>query len=1005
MSDQVLTFVEWLNRSAELWWQCFGAAAWQAGLVALFAIGLVRMRRQWSAPVRYGILLLCLLKFALAPLLLMPSRTNDLLTFEFVRPEAVLFQVEKSPASRSLSAPAVQREPVVENPVEARKAVLPEPAVSREDPRVWSLISLTGWGWLLHLCGSVVVILGLLKQWLGLWLLVYRRSAPADAAVQDIANHVRAELGYRRRARIRVSSRAPAPIAFGSLMPTVVLPAQTVACLSSDALAAVLAHEIAHLRRRDPLVNTLQILLACIWWFHPVYWLLMRQMRRVREECCDDLVLTRRIADHDRYCRILLDAARASWCATTGGTVLGFGESGQSLRQRLLRILNPRSHKAARLGIIAGLALVVAAVVTLPVWRSGATLDNPRPATATEYGPGPLESIGVAMNLQNHPRLSLDPAQETALKACIKVSRMINSSRNGVSLFDMPEVKEQLLGLQKTMSPSFYPEFLLAQWHRRNGRAEESERWMRQSLAHAPVVLVRKYRFMDERPLANTPVGKLGVECRMKTAKGGNEYQVLEYPGLVTDEKGRVQLPCYDTKIRCNGVQYPKGYEIETGRHGYLELHGRYCLLPTIHVWEEGSPRPATMLPPSSFYDYRHAHQARGLKHRVGGTEFRIERCYRWDRDGSVSISDGRMPLTNDSSADIPSLAKPHDTLDQAVIRFQRSRLVGHEILQVRIFDHRSRALLSKYHAPADWAYSGGDEIRLKSFGQPLPDRVDVWFMVTTFGAQDKKQVVPARVGSSATFENYEAVVTHVHSGHRGYTAGQGKISFKAPRDENSDGLQVAFRISPRAPSDRDSYARVAAVATDGMRFFDDRVIRGGNLHFVANFAFEMDRLSHFELYPVGQEVCFFFDGVNLPEIQKQPLKQTWATVITTGGREGRFTSDTTEPARLAVTLLSGQRSMSTRSSDSGLGLRPVVRWTCGEPYRNMDTHTTLVCEMSGLSARMLKTNIEALGPDGEVLQSDTEGSFAAPLVYRVLGTAPDQIHAVRIRLTWSTDD
>jgi beta-lactamase regulating signal transducer with metallopeptidase domain len=205
------------------------------------------------------------------------------------------------------------------------------------------------------------------------------------------------------------------------VVPTVVLPAQTVACLSSDDLAAVLAHEIAHLRRRDPLVNTVQILLAGIWWFHPVYWLLTRQIRRVREDCCDDLVLTRQIAPDDRYCQILLDAARASWCATTGAAVLGFGESGRSLRQRLLRILNPRSHKAASVGIVAGLALIVLAVVTIPMWRSGSTLDNPRPATATHYGPGPLESIGDALNLSKHPRLSLDPAQEAALKACIKV--------------------------------------------------------------------------------------------------------------------------------------------------------------------------------------------------------------------------------------------------------------------------------------------------------------------------------------------------------------------------------------------------------------------------------------------------------------------------------------------------------------------------------------------------------------------------------------------------------
>lgn len=1001
MSDQVLTFVDWLNRSAEIWWQCFAAAAWQAGLVALLGIALVRLRRNWSAPVRYGILLLCLLKFALAPLLLIPSRTNDLLSIEFTRPRAAVFQIDQTPAPRPSSPPVVMAQPAVENSMPARRTVLPKPAANREDPRVWSLISLRGWGWLLHLCGSVVIILGLLRQWLGLWVLVYGRSTPADTQVQALADRVRKELRYRRRARIRVSPRAPAPIAFGSVIPTVVLPAQTVARLSSDDLGAVLAHEIAHLRRRDPLVNTMQILLAGIWWFHPVYWLLTRQIRRVREDCCDDLVLTRQIAPGDRYCQILLDAARASWCATTGGAVLGFGESGQSLRQRLLRILNPRSHKAARLGIVGGLALIALAVVTLPMWRSGSTLDNPRPATAASYGPGKLESIGVAMNLRDHPRLSLDPGQEAALEACFETSRLVLSATGNTT----PEARDKLLDLQKTMSPSFYPEFLLAQWYRHSDQPDEADKWMKQSLTNAPVVLVRKYQFMDGRPLANTEVGKLGVECRMKTATSSNAYQVLEYPSLVTDGKGRVQLPCYDTKIRSNEVQWPKGYEIETGRHGYLELHGRFCLLPAIYVWEKGSPRPATTLPASSFYDYRRARQAQGLKHSVEGTEFRIERCFRWAPDGNVLVTDGRKPLANSDATEILSMPQPNESVDQAMIRFQRSRLTDHEIIQVRIFDHRSRALLSKYHAPADWDYPGADQIMLKSFGQPLPDRVDVWFMVTSFGIQDKKQIVPAKVGSAATFENYEAVLTHVHDGHREYTAKGQQISFRPPRSDNQDGLQVAFQISPRARADKGSYARVAAVTTDGMRFFEDRVIYTGNRHFVTDFPFNMERLSHFELYPVGRETSFFFDGVRLPEIEKQSLTQTWATVIRTEGREGRFISDPAGPAQFAVTVLPGRNSMSSSSSSGGFGLRPVMQWTYGQENRGMDTHSTVVSEMRGLGSRMLRTELEALGADGEVLDSNEGGSFGVAHVYCVFRIPPSQIHAVRVRLIWSAED
>ncbi len=120
MSDQVLAFVDWLNRSAELWWQCFAAASWQAGLVALLGIALIQLKRHWSAPVRYGILLVCLLKFALAPVLLIPSRTNDLLTIEFSRPEATAFHVESASVSRPSPPPPCPARPSPPRPSKGR---------------------------------------------------------------------------------------------------------------------------------------------------------------------------------------------------------------------------------------------------------------------------------------------------------------------------------------------------------------------------------------------------------------------------------------------------------------------------------------------------------------------------------------------------------------------------------------------------------------------------------------------------------------------------------------------------------------------------------------------------------------------------------------------------------------------------------------------------------------------------------------------------------------------
>ena len=57
-------------------------------------------------------------------------------------------------------------------------------------------------------------------------------------------------------------------------------------------LEMILAHELAHVRRWDYVVNWLQVFIETLLFFHPVVWWLGRDMRRLREECCDDLAIS-----------------------------------------------------------------------------------------------------------------------------------------------------------------------------------------------------------------------------------------------------------------------------------------------------------------------------------------------------------------------------------------------------------------------------------------------------------------------------------------------------------------------------------------------------------------------------------------------------------------------------------------------------------------------------------------------------------------------------------------
>jgi beta-lactamase regulating signal transducer with metallopeptidase domain len=75
-------------------------------------------------------------------------------------------------------------------------------------------------------------------------------------------------------------------------------------------LRAVLAHEQAHVRRRDSLVALLARINRCVFWFHPLAWWLERELAQLAEQACDDAALLA-LQDRQQYAQTLLDMARA----------------------------------------------------------------------------------------------------------------------------------------------------------------------------------------------------------------------------------------------------------------------------------------------------------------------------------------------------------------------------------------------------------------------------------------------------------------------------------------------------------------------------------------------------------------------------------------------------------------------------------------------------------------------------------------------------------------------
>ena len=99
------------------------------------------------------------------------------------------------------------------------------------------------------------------------------------------------KLRIQKKVAYLTSLRIESPMVIGWLKPVVLLPQQLFNSLSETEIYAVLAHELAHIRREDFIVNLVQTLLCNIFFFHPGVWWMSNRIDDEREHCCDDLAV------------------------------------------------------------------------------------------------------------------------------------------------------------------------------------------------------------------------------------------------------------------------------------------------------------------------------------------------------------------------------------------------------------------------------------------------------------------------------------------------------------------------------------------------------------------------------------------------------------------------------------------------------------------------------------------------------------------------------------------
>jgi len=158
--------------------------------------------------------------------------------------------------------------------------------------------------------------------------------------------------------RLLVSAWAEAPVVIGWIRPVVLVPIGALNGMPAEYVEALLMHELAHVRRKDYLVNLLQSVAEALLFYHPAVWWVSGHIRAEREACCDDIA-ARESGDVLTYASALaeLESQRSEFR-------LALAANGASLADRVARLLgeSPRtSGSGLAPGLATGLVLLVSA--------------------------------------------------------------------------------------------------------------------------------------------------------------------------------------------------------------------------------------------------------------------------------------------------------------------------------------------------------------------------------------------------------------------------------------------------------------------------------------------------------------------------------------------------------------------------------------------------------------------------------------------------------------------
>ncbi|HMG48706.1 MAG TPA: M56 family metallopeptidase [Allosphingosinicella sp.] len=314
----------------------FGEMAWKSALISGAALALGFALRSRAASDRALVL-----RLGVAMLLLLP--------FIALALPALRIEAWAAPEPAPLS---VLAQPALQLALPADVGLQPAEPTIWDDPTPLVLLAYLGG---LAMVGSRLLA-GLIL--LGRWTRAGREIAcPEWLAAFECA---RWAAPGGERLRLLVSDAVPSPLSWGWLRPVILIDPDTLA--EPDQAAAILAHEVAHVARRDWPVLMLTRLAAALFWFNPLVWLLEREVVQQAEEAADCEAAA--CVEPARYARTLI-----SWAQVNGRMIPAnsIAPSGSALARRIRAILDRRLRERPSGSALTAVAAMLCIAIAAPV--------------------------------------------------------------------------------------------------------------------------------------------------------------------------------------------------------------------------------------------------------------------------------------------------------------------------------------------------------------------------------------------------------------------------------------------------------------------------------------------------------------------------------------------------------------------------------------------------------------------------------------------------------------